>query len=214
MLRRSRWKQEKLDAGTAGVRTMRCALQVLAALFRHARRFGWTSANPLENLHRPRHAYSVQAFTPTQIATLKALWGAECCGHRLRPPEDDRSVFTSPEGGELAYSNWRIRRRNRLLEATAPDARDPKRMKVTDTPHMLRHSYATALLQSGENAQTVQPLMGQHSAAFTMDQYADAWSAALSNAGEKVASLLFAATGSKTVAPDGRRIVARRKCLI
>ncbi|TLZ20074.1 MAG: hypothetical protein E6K30_05360 [Gammaproteobacteria bacterium] len=29
---------------------------------------------------------------------------------------------------------------------------------------------ATALIQSGENAKTVQTLMGHHSVAFTMDQ--------------------------------------------
>jgi site-specific recombinase XerD len=89
-----------------------------------------------------------------------------------------------------------------LLEATAPDAQHPKRQAVTGTPHMLRHSYATALIQAGENAKTVQRLMGQHSVAFTMDQYADAWPEAISNAGEKAAALLFSASGSKTVA-DG-----------
>ena len=68
---------------------------------------------------------------------------------------------------------------------------------------VLRHSYATALIQSGENAKTVQTLMGHHSVAFTMDQYADAWPEAISNAGEKAAALLFAASGSKTVATDG-----------
>jgi Phage integrase family len=88
----------------------------------------------------------------------------------------------------------------KLLKATAPDAEHPKRQAVTGTPHMLRHSYATALIQSGENAKTVQTLMGHHSVAFTMDQYADAWPEALSNAGEKAAALLFAVSGSKTVA--------------
>jgi hypothetical protein len=55
----------------------------------------------------------------------------------------------------------------------------------------------------GENAKTVQTLMGHHSVAFTMDQYADAWPEALSNAGEKAAALLFAASGSNTVAAAG-----------
>ena len=67
---------------------------------------------------------------------------------------------------------------------------------------MLRHGYATAIIQSGENAETVQTLMGHHSVAFTMDQYAEAWPEALSNAGEKAAAPLSAASGSKTVA-DG-----------
>jgi len=118
----------------------------------------------------------------------------------LRPRADDRLVFTSPEGGEIEYNNWRLRRWLPLLEATGPDAKHPRRVAVTGTPHMLRHAYATALIQAGENAKTVQTLMGHHSVAFTMDQYADAWPEALSNAGEKAAALLFAVSGSKTVA--------------
>jgi site-specific recombinase XerD len=62
---------------------------------------------------------------------------------------------------------------------------------------MLRHSYATALIQSGANAKTVQNLMEHHSAAFTMDQYADARPEAVTNAGEAASALLFAASGSK-----------------
>jgi integrase len=92
----------------------------------------------------------------------------------LRPRDDDRLVFTSPAGSQLDYSNWRLRRWNKMLDATCPDRNHPKRVAVTGTPHMLRHSYATALIQSGENAKTVQTLMGHHSVAFTMDQYADA----------------------------------------
>jgi site-specific recombinase XerD len=87
-----------------------------------------------------------------------------------------------------------------LLERTAPSAEHPKRHAVTGTLHMLRHSYATALIQAGENAKTVQTLMGHHSVAFTMDQYADAWPEALSSAGEKAANLLLPSSGSKTVA--------------
>jgi integrase len=120
----------------------------------------------------------------------------------VRPREDDRLVFTSPQGGEIDYNNWRLRRWLPLLKATAPDGKHPKRVAVTGTPHMLRHAYATALIQAGENAKTVQTLMGHHSVAFTMDQYADAWPEALSNAGEKAAALLFAASGSKTVAAE------------
>lgn len=56
---------------------------------------------------------------------------------------------------------------------------------------MLRHACATALIQSGENAKTMQILMGHHSVSFTMDLYADAWPEALLKASEKVASLLF-----------------------
>jgi integrase len=262
----ARWKEERLAEGT-GVRTMRCALQILGSLFRHARRFGWTSANPLENVRRPRHKYRVQAFTPTQIATLLEVADAETAlivrllastglrfgelaglrwsavdlergvihvreqytheawaelktdnGRRtiplpaalrdllkaryaalngnvvqLRAHEDQRTVFSAPKGGgPIDYQNWRMRRWVPLLKATARDAEHPKREPVTGTPHMLRHAYATALIQSGANAKTVQTVMGHHSVAFTMDQYADAWPEALTNASEAAAALLFA----------------------
>ena len=109
-------------------------------------------------------------------------------------------MFWAPEGGPLDYKNFRDRVWAPLLESTGPDAKHPKRVAVTGTLHMLRHSYATALIQSGENAKTVQTLMGHHSVAFTMDQYADAWPEAVANAGEAASALLFAASGSKTVA--------------
>jgi hypothetical protein len=46
-------------------------------------------------------------------------------------------------------------------------------------------------------------MMGHHSVSFTMDQYSDCWPEALTNAAEAVANLLFAASGSKTVAGMG-----------
>jgi site-specific recombinase XerD len=108
-------------------------------------------------------------------------------------------VFTAPEGGPLDYKNFRDRVSAPLLARTGPDEQHPKRVAVTGTIHMLRHSYATALIRSGENAKTVQTLMGHHSVAFTMDQYADAWPEQIASAGEAAARLLLPC-GSKTVA--------------
>ena len=124
-------------------------------------------------------------------------------GNVVRLGPDERTVFTAPEGGPLDYKNFRDRVWAPLLERTA----------VTGTLHQLRHSYATALIQSGENAKTVQTLMGHHSVAFTMDQYADAWPEALSSAGEKAANLLLPQSGSNSVAgssggDEGRAQVA------
>lgn len=74
-----------------------------------------------------------------------------------------------------------------------PDAKHRKREAVVGTVHMLRQSYATALIQSGENANTVQTIMGTAA-------WRSPWTStrtlgqALSNAGEKAAALLFAAT--------------------
>jgi len=72
----------------------------LASLFRHAGRFGWTSANPLENVHRPRRAYSVQTFTPGEIATLLELADPETA-LIVR-----RLASTGMRFGELAGLRW------------------------------------------------------------------------------------------------------------
>ncbi len=37
--------------------------------------------------------------------------------------------------------------------------------------HDLRHSYAVAALQSGDDVKTVQEALGHHAAAFTLDVY-------------------------------------------
>jgi integrase len=181
-----RWKAVDLERGVLEVREQ----------FAHSAWAELKTANARRSIPLP------SALTVLLKARYKALNGGSIV---LRPREDDRLVFTSPEGGELDANNWRDRRWLPLLKATAPDAEHPRRVAVAGTPHMLRHSYATALIQAGENAKTVQTLMGHHSVAFTMDQYADAWPEALTNAVEKAAELLFVASGSKTVAAGGER---------
>lgn len=70
-------------------------------------------------------------------------------------------VFTNDLGGHLSavtvYNNFK-----RLVkQAGFPDARF----------HDLRHSYAVAALQSGDDIKTVQENLGHHAAAFTLDVY-------------------------------------------
>ncbi len=70
-------------------------------------------------------------------------------------------VFTDELGGHLSavtvYNNFK-----RLAkQAGFPEARF----------HDLRHSYAVAALQSGDDIKTVQENLGHHAAAFTLDVY-------------------------------------------
>jgi hypothetical protein len=66
----------------------------------------------------------------------------------------------------------------------------------------------TALIQSGVNAKVAQTPAGHHSGAFTLDQYADAVPQQLEEAGEKLANVLLAASGSKTVATPLKAVVS------
>jgi integrase len=106
--------------------------------------------------------------------------------HRLRPPGE--LVFPSRSGAPIDYHNWHARSWVPRLERTG----------ITGTSHILRHFFVTALIQSGVNAKGAQTLAGHHSAAFTLDQYADAVPQQLEEAGEKVASVLLPASGSNS----------------
>jgi len=70
-------------------------------------------------------------------------------------------VFTNEVGGHFAhftvYNNFK-----RIAEGLGiPESRF----------HDLRHSYAVAALQSGDDVKTVQETLGHHTAAFTLDVY-------------------------------------------
>jgi integrase len=118
--------------------------------------------------------------------------------HRLRTPGE--LVFPGPSGKPIDYHNWRARVWAPLLVKTGPDKEHPQRVAITGTFHMLRHFFVTALIQSGVNAKVAQTLAGHHSAAFTLDQYADAVPHQLEEAGEKVSTVLLEASGSILVA--------------
>jgi hypothetical protein len=106
--------------------------------------------------------------------------------------------FPGTSGKPLDHHNWRARTWAPLLAKTGPDDENPQRVAIEGIFHMLRHFYVTALISSGVNAKVAQTLAGHHSAAFTLDQYADAVPHQLEEAGEKVASVLL--SGSILVA--------------
>lgn len=78
--------------------------------------------------------------------------------------ENSNLVFTNEFGGHLVretvYRNFK---------------RIVKRLGISDARfHDLRHSYAVASLQSGDDIKTVQENLGHHTAAFTLDVYGHA----------------------------------------
>jgi integrase len=108
--------------------------------------------------------------------------------HRARIP--GLLVFPGPCGAPLRYHNWHSRVWAPLL----------KRSGVSGNFHMLRHFFVLAMLQAGVNVKVAQTLAGHHSAAFTLDVYADALPQQMDEAGEKVADVIIAASGSILVA--------------
>ena len=75
--------------------------------------------------------------------------------------EDTGLVFTNELGHNLSAQTVYLHFKKLAERAGFPDARF----------HDLRHSYAVAALQSGDDIKTVQENLGHHTAAFTLDVY-------------------------------------------
>lgn len=75
--------------------------------------------------------------------------------------EDTGLVFTNELGYNLSAQTVYLHFKKLAAEAGYPNTRF----------HDLRHSYAVAALQSGDDIKTVQENLGHHTAAFTLDVY-------------------------------------------
>lgn len=75
--------------------------------------------------------------------------------------EDSDFVFTDQMGHHLSAQTVYLHFKKLAAKAGYPNARF----------HDLRHSYAVAALQSGDDIKTVQENLGHHTAAFTLDVY-------------------------------------------
>ena len=75
--------------------------------------------------------------------------------------ENSDLVFTNQLGGHLAHFTVYKHFKKVVREIGIPDARF----------HDLRHSYAVAALQAGDDVKTVQETLGHHAASFTLDVY-------------------------------------------
>ncbi len=272
----ARWQQEML-AAKHGPKTVLNCVQLLSAVFKHARRFKWIPTNPCEDVRKPKYKVKVRAFTGIEVATLAqyaddatallirtaastGLRFGELAGlewdsdvdleggsiivskqfthgawadlktansrrriplakelvkhlklHRLRT--SGKLVFPGESGKPINYNNWRNRVWLPLLAKTGPDDDHPKRVAIDGTFHMFRHFFVTTLIQSGTDMKTAQTLAGHHSAAFTVDQYADAVPQRLEEAGEAVAAVLLKASGSILVASPKTAVPARTQVI-
>ena len=120
-----------------------------------------------------------------EIVKELKLWKLRC------PRSEQGLVFPSPDGSAIDSSNFHHRLwRPLLARAGVPHG----------TFHALRHSFASALINSNQSPKVVQTLLGHHSAAFTMDQYSDLWPQALEGVADTAAATLFSGDGSKVVA--------------
>lgn len=100
---------------------------------------------------------------PSVLEVLKVQWRRQAEWRLKAGPmwEDTNLVFTDELGHNLSAQTVYLHFKKLAAMAGFPDARF----------HDLRHSYAVAALQSGDDIKTVQENLGHHTAAFTLDVY-------------------------------------------
>ena len=101
---------------------------------------------------------------PTVMAILKAQQQRQFeqrCQAQTMWDNPMNLVFTNEQGRNLSAQTVYLHFKKLISEAGYPDTRF----------HDLRHSYAVAALQAGDDIKTVQENLGHHAAAFTLDVY-------------------------------------------
>ena len=99
-----------------------------------------------------------------RVVALPASVSAALAAHLLArvPGDPEALVFTAPERGPLRYGNF-MRRVWRPAAARAGLA--------GVTPHLLRHTAATLLIDAGASVKDVQAHLGHADAAVTLNIY-------------------------------------------
>jgi len=90
--------------------------------------------------------------------------------------ENSGLVFTNQLGGHLAHFTVYKHFKRIVWDIGIPKARF----------HDLRHSYAVAALQAGNDVQTVQETLGHHAASFTLDVYGHVSERMMKNSSEQM----------------------------
>ena len=136
-------------------------------------------------------------FPPKTKESVRAIDCPPTLIHELRlwklasPPNDAELVFANAAGEPMNYSNM-VKRyyRKGLRTAGIPQIRF----------HDLRHSYASLLLQQGENIKYIQTQLGHSSPTVTLNVYSHLMKGENQEAACRLENTIFAVDGSKMVA--------------
>lgn len=129
---------------------------------------------------------------PSMMAELKK-WKIAC------PPCNLNLVFPNGVGGPINHNNMV----NRYFEPALKKAKIP-RIRW----HDLRHTYASLLIEQGENIKYIQNQLGHSSPTVTLNVYAHLMKSVNQEAACKLENTIFETSGSKMVAEKKKGIMA------
>lgn len=144
--------------------------------------------------------YKPKSKTSNRKIDLGPAMMAELRKWRLACPKNELElVFPNDAGGPLDHGNM-LRRHfyPALLKAGLPKTRF----------HDLRHSYASLLIEQGENIKYIQSQLGHASPTVTLNVYAHLMSAVNQEAACRLENAVFGASGSKMVAGNEKGVIA------
>jgi len=127
---------------------------------------------------------------PSMMSELKQ-WRIAC------PPNDLGLVFPNKAGQPINNTNMRNRHFNPALKTAGIE-----RIRF----HDLRHTYASLLIEQGENIKYIQSQLGHSSPTVTLNVYAHLMKPANQEAACKLENMVFENNGSKTVAKTKKGI--------
>ncbi len=128
----------------------------------------------------------------SMMSQLK-LWKIAC------PPTDLGLVFPNEAGNPINHGNMLRRHFYPAMKATGI-----KKIRF----HDLRHTYASLLIEQGENIKYIQSQLGHASPVVTLNVYAHLMKSVNQDAPNRLEKTIFEASGSKMVAESKKGVMA------
>lgn len=175
------------------IATIRKVLVSMGQIFKYAARHRYIAYNPFLDAEKPKgkaKGKSIRVLVPDEINSLidkiddQKKWKLACQPNKLN------LVFPNEAGGPLNHNNVVSRYFNPALKAAKID-----RIRF----HDLRHTYASLLIEQGENIKYIQTQLGHSSPTVTLNVYAHLMNDVNQEAACRLENSVFNSTGHKTV---------------
>jgi len=141
-------------------------------------------------------------LAPTMLLQLKK-WKLAC------PPNDLNLIFPNEAGQPMNYSNMMSRHYvPALVRAGIATKLENGKIEGAIRFHDLRHTYASLLIEQGENIKYIQAQLGHSSPMVTLNVYAHLMKPTNQEAAERLEKAIFQSTGQNLVTIEQKGVTA------